>query len=394
MSDRPLHSVPPRRALCVIGTRPEAVKMAPVVRALRAGRRFEVRVVSTGQHQDLLAQAAADLDLHCDADLKVMRPAQALAGLTARIVEGLDDELVGWTPDVVLAQGDTTSVLGAALTAFYRRIPFAHVEAGLRTASIDSPFPEEANRRLAGTLAAFHFAPTARARRNLLAEGVPAERILVTGNTGIDALVEAAERRPALPLAVAEGAPLVLITLHRRESFGEPLRRVLGAIRDVAERRPDVQFVWPVHPNPDVRRVAHAALGACPNVALLEPQSYLPFVALLRRADVVLTDSGGVQEEAPTFGAPVLVVRESTERPEGVEAGLAELVGTDPALVTRRLEEALALAGRRHPPLVNPYGDGRASARIAAALWSFLAGAHPDAVLPPPLHAVPEVLAS
>ncbi len=354
-------------ALAVIGTRPEAIKMAPVVRALRATGRFGVHVLFTGQHRGLLDQAAADFGLVADADLDLMRPDQGLAALTARLLDGIEGVLAARHFDVVLAQGDTTTVLAAAMASFYRRIAFAHVEAGLRTESIDSPFPEEANRRLAGALASIHFAPTQRAMANLLAEGVPADRIVVTGNTGIDALLDAAARTPALPVPASPSDRLVLVTLHRRESLGEPLKGVLGAIRTAIEGVPRARVVWPVHPNPHVRQAAKEMLSGVRGVELVEPQAYLPFVALMRRADVIVTDSGGVQEEAPTFGAPILVVRQTTERPEGVDAGLAELVGTDPVRIARRLGTLLARSVRR-TRTVNPYGDGRASLRIADSL--------------------------
>jgi UDP-N-acetylglucosamine 2-epimerase (non-hydrolysing) len=358
-------------ALAVIGTRPEAIKMAPVVRALRATGRFDVHVLFTGQHRGLLDQAAADFGLVADADLDLMRPDQGLASLTARLLEGIDAVLATRSFDVVIGQGDTTTVLASAMSAFYRRIPFAHVEAGLRTESIDSPFPEEANRRLAGALASIHFAPTRGALANLLAEGVPADRIVVTGNTGIDALLDASGRAPELPFAVDAVDRLVLVTLHRRESLGAPLRGVLGAIREAISGVPRARVIWPVHPNPHVRQAATEMLAGVPGVELVEPQAYLPFVSLMKRADVIVTDSGGVQEEAPTFGAPILVVRESTERPEGVDAGLAELVGTDPERIARRLGTLLNTSVRR-TRTVNPYGDGRASIRIADSLVKLL----------------------
>ncbi len=354
-------------ALAVIGTRPEAIKMAPVVRALRATGHFDVHVLFTGQHRGLLDQAAADFGLVADADLDLMRPDQGLASLTARLLEGIEGVMAQRSFDVVLAQGDTTTVLASAMTAFYRRIPFAHVEAGLRTESIDSPFPEEANRRLAGALASIHYAPTRGALTNLLAEGVSADRIVVTGNTGIDALLDASGRSPQLPVPIAEVDRLVLVTLHRRESLGAPLRGVLGAIRDAIAGVPRARVIWPVHPNPHVRQAAQEVLGGVSGVQLVEPQAYLPFVSLMQRADVIVTDSGGVQEEAPTFGAPILVVRETTERPEGVDAGLAELVGTDPERIARRLGTLLTTSVRR-ARTVNPYGDGRASIRIADSL--------------------------
>ncbi|MEI7706342.1 MAG: UDP-N-acetylglucosamine 2-epimerase (non-hydrolyzing), partial [Deltaproteobacteria bacterium] len=322
-------------------------------------------------HKGLLHQAASDFGLVADADLDVMRPDQALAALTSRLLDGIDSVMAGRAFDVVLAQGDTTTVLASAMASFYRRIPFAHVEAGLRTESIDSPFPEEANRRLAGALASIHYAPTRGALANLLREGVPADRIVVTGNTGIDALLDASRRSPELPVPVSSVDRLVLVTLHRRESLGAPLRGVLGAIREAIVGVPRARVVWPVHPNPHVREAAAEVLSGVAGVELVEPQGYLPFVALMQRADVIVTDSGGVQEEAPTFGAPILVVRETTERPEGVDAGLAELVGTDPVRIARRLGTLLATSVRR-TQTVNPYGDGRASIRIADSLIQLL----------------------
>ncbi len=358
-------------ALAVIGTRPEAIKMAPVVRALRATGRFDVHVLFTGQHRGLLDRAAADLGLAADADLDLMRPDQGLASLTARLLEGIDGVLASRPFDVVLAQGDTTTVLAAALTAFYRRIPFAHVEAGLRTESIDSPFPEEANRRLAGALTTIHFAPTRGALANLLAEGVPADRIVVTGNTGIDALLEASGRSPELPVAGLSRRP-------PGPRHPPPAREPGRSAPRRARRDPRRHRRRPARPRglagpPESPRAggAQEILGAVPGVELVEPQGYLPFVSLMKRADVIVTDSGGVQEEAPTFGAPILVVRETTERPEGVDAGLAELVGTDPERIARRLGTLLTTAVRR-TRTVNPYGDGRASLRIADSLVQLL----------------------
>ena len=359
-----------KTVLVVIGTRPELIKLAPVVASLKARPDgLRVRVLFTGQHRDLLDQMAAFFGIQCDVDLQVMRPGQQLPELTARMVTGLDEVLAAETPDAVLAQGDTTSVLCAALACFYRRIPFGHVEAGLRTDTLFSPFPEEGNRRLVGRLATWHFAPTATARGRLLAEGIPDAAVFAVGNTIVDAIQSVAARDLPLPFPVPDG-PLALVTLHRRESFGAPVRRVFGALRTLLAEHPDLTLVYPVHPNPNVRGPAHAALGDLPNARLVEPLGYGDFVALMKRATLLLSDSGGVQEEAPSLGVPLLVLRESTERPEGIEAGVALLVGTDPDVILREARRLLsdpdARAAMRSAS--NPYGDGHAADRIAAVV--------------------------
>lgn len=358
------------RVLVTMGTRPEVIKLAPVVKALRARPNIVTRVLFTGQHRDLLDQMAGFFGLVGDDDLRVMREAQSLTRLTCRLLEGLDGALEREQPDAVVVQGDTTTVMTTALACYYRRLPVAHVEAGLRTDDLFRPYPEEGNRRLTSQLTRWHFAPTETSRQNLLREAVPADRVWVTGNTVIDALLEVAERDIALPLELDDSRPLILLTLHRRESFGAPLRGILGAIRSVLEDHPDVLLVYPVHPNPEVQRAARAHLGDVENARLIEPLSYGPFVSAMKRATLIVTDSGGVQEEAPSLGVPVLVLRDRTERPEGVEAGLARLVGTAAEDVRAHVLELLldpaARAAMRSP--ISPYGDGKAAQRIAEVL--------------------------
>ena len=373
----------PLRVLTVFGTRPEAIKMAPVVRALDADPRFTGRVCVTAQHRDMLDQVLHLFQIEPHHDLNLMRPGQSLHGLTARVIEGLQPVLEAERPDVVLVHGDTTTTLAATLAAFYSRVPVGHVEAGLRTGDLDAPFPEEANRVLADKLCRYFFPPTPRAAEALRAEGVPEGRITVTGNTVIDALLwvrDAARGRPwgaegavyggLAPFLPREDVPVVLITGHRRESFGQGFRDICGALRRLAQRFPGAQWVYPVHLNPQVQAPVREILSDLPNVHLLPPLDYLPFVRLMDRAALILTDSGGVQEEAPSLGVPVLVMRAVTERPEGVEAGTVRLVGTDPdALVaetSRLLTDGAAADAMRRAH--NPYGDGRASARILDAL--------------------------
>jgi UDP-N-acetylglucosamine 2-epimerase (non-hydrolysing) len=302
-----------------------------------------------------------------------MRPDQPLAGLTARLLEALDSALASESPDIVLAQGDTTTVFATALACFYRRIPFGHVEAGLRTWNADSPFPEEINRTLAGRLARWHFAPTASARDNLLREGTPPERITVTGNTVIDALLDVARRDDPLDVPLDPSRRLILVTAHRRENFGQPLEDICRALRTITARNQDVEVLYPVHPNPNVRGPVQRLLAEHSNVQLLDPLDYVPFVDLMRRCHLILTDSGGVQEEAPSLGKPVLVMREKTERPEAVDAGTSRLVGTDPKRIidecTLLLDDAAEY--QRRSLIHNPYGDGRASRRIAEALGQY-----------------------
>ena len=361
------------RVLVVFGTRPEAIKLAPVCEALAADPRFVPSVCVTAQHRGLLDQVLDLFGLVPDYDLDVMEPGQDLFHVTSAALLGLRDTLRDARPDLVVVQGDTTTTFVGALAAFYERIPVAHVEAGLRTGDLASPFPEEANRALTGRLATLHFAPTTGARDNLLAEGVAPSAIHVPGNTGIDALVRVAERvreEPRLPVELDPDRRLVLVTAHRRESFDGGMERIARAVAELASARPEIDVVFPCHPNPNVRRPVNALLGTHPNVRVIEPVDYAELVTLLTRAHLVLTDSGGIQEEVPSLNVPALVLRDKTERPEGVEAGALRLVGTDPSRIvgeaTRLLVDAQAYAEMARVP--NPYGDGHAAARIAAVL--------------------------
>jgi UDP-N-acetylglucosamine 2-epimerase (non-hydrolysing) len=379
---------PPEEArpavLLVVGTRPEAIKMAPVVQALRRRGRLASRLLLTGQHRDLLDGALADFGLRGDLDLGVMRPGQSLSGLTARILERLDPVLAAEAPAMVLAQGDTTTVMATAIACFHRRIPFGHVEAGLRTGDPANPFPEEFNRLVATRAAALHFAPTEGARQALIGEGVAPGCIHLTGNTVIDALLDMASRLPPSSPRPDAG-PLVLMTLHRRESFGGGAERVLAAVRRLCTAFPGLRFLYPVHPNPEVRSLAHRMLGDLGGVTLARPLPYPDLVAAMARCTLVLTDSGGLQEEAPALGKPVLVTREVTERPEAVALGVARLVGTDPdrivAEVSRLLTDPAAYAAMSAGG--SPYGDGHAAERIAGIVERTLLG--PATSVPSPL---------
>ena len=378
-----------KKVAVVFGTRPEAIKLAPVILALRECGELDVSVCVTGQHRQMVDQILPVFGIRPDADLDLMTENQTLSGLTARLVESLDRYHSAERPDFVVVQGDTTTVFAAALVAFYHHVPVGHVEAGLRTGNLDAPWPEEANRVLTTRLAALHFAPTAGARDNLLREGVDPARVLVTGNTVIDALLFARGRADAEPPSVDgvsgtdwfEGpGRMVLITGHRRENFGEGFRHICHAIVRLSELHPDVHFVYPVHLNPNVRGPVFDIVGRDRrNVHLVPPQPYLPFVALMKRADVILTDSGGVQEEAPSLGKPVLVMRETTERPEAVAAGTCRLVGTDENAIVEGIGRLLSDRGEyeRMSRASNPYGDGHASERIARAVRSRLAGGGP-----------------
>ena len=366
----------PLRVLIAFGTRPEAVKLAPLVRLLAAQpERFEVRTCVSAQHRDLLHQVLTTFELTPDHDLDLMQPDQTLPQLTGRVLSGMTDILARERPDIVLVQGDTTTAFAAALAAFYQAIPIGHVEAGLRSGRRRSPFPEEMNRRLTGCLADLHFAPTQRAAGSLAAEGVPPESIFVTGNTGVDALLwtrDAIESgRVSIPAwsFLQSGRRLILVTAHRRESFGPGLQRICKALIELASRD-DVQFVYPVHPNPAVADAVRRLLGETPGITLVDPLGYLELIDLMRQVSFILTDSGGIQEEAPSLGKPVLVLRENTERPEAVEAGTAILTGTDSAKIVREASRLLDDAAhyermaRRH----SPFGDGLASQRIADVL--------------------------
>lgn len=358
------------KILCVIGTRPEAIKMAPVILALKNEPWANVRILATAQHRYMLDQVNEFFGIYPDIDLNIMRPNQTLSPLTARLLLELDEVLQTEEPDAVLVQGDTTTVMTVALACFYSRVPIGHVEAGLRTWDLHNPFPEEANRVIAGKLARWHFAPTEGSRQNLLKEGVPDTDIIVTGNTVIDALLMTAAKdlKPAVPLDPARR--LVLVTSHRRENFGEPFRNICRALRTLAENNPAVEFLYPVHPNPNIKNVAHELLAELPNFTLCEPLDYAPFISAMKRAYIILTDSGGVQEEAPALGKPVLVLRDETERPEAVEKGVVKLIGANYERIvheTQRLldDESAYCAMARG---VSPYGDGHAAERIVKAL--------------------------
>jgi UDP-N-acetylglucosamine 2-epimerase (non-hydrolysing) len=370
-----------KRILIVFGTRPEAIKLAPVIRELRRHpKRFEPIVCITAQHRRMLDQVLEFFQIEVRHDLNLMKAGQDLTDITCGVLRGLREVLASEHPDLVLVQGDTTTALATALAAFYARVPVGHVEAGLRTGNVQAPYPEEMNRKVVGVIAALHFAPTEQASNNLLREGVPAERIVITGNTVIDALRHAADRLgedAGLRRSAAEqfgfldpGKRLLLVTGHRRESFGDGFRAICEALRELAETREDVQIVYPVHLNPSVQGPVHALLGGVRSIHLLKPLDYPPFVYLMQRAELILTDSGGIQEEAPSLGKPVLVLRETTERPEAVAAGTALLVGTSREAIVREVRRLLADRGAREAMARahNPYGDGKAAIRIVAAL--------------------------
>ena len=364
--------------LILAGTRPEVIKLAPVVNELRSHKDVQVTLCSTGQHLQMLEQALSDFSLTPDADLAVMHHNQTLASLSARLFERLDPLLEELKPSWLLVQGDTTTVTIASLAAFYRQIKVGHVEAGLRSFCKYAPFPEEINRRVAGVVADLHFAPTAGAKNNLLAEGVSAEDVVVTGNTVIDALLwmkdkvenEADIFPDTVKKHLGQGRRMVLITGHRRENFGQGFLDICHAIKQLALQYPDVLFVYPVHLNPNVRHPVNELLSGHANILLMEPVSYKPFVALMSASTLILTDSGGVQEEGPSLGKPVLVMRDVTERPEGVEAGTARLVGTNPKAIIDSVSELLDddLIYQKMAQAKNPYGDGKAAKKIADAL--------------------------
>jgi UDP-N-acetylglucosamine 2-epimerase (non-hydrolysing) len=371
------------KTLCVFGTRPEAIKMAPLVKALGEDSRFESRVCVTGQHREMLDQVLDLFDISPDHDLNIMKPGQDLTDVTCAILQGLREVLAQEKPDIVLVHGDTATTLATSLAAYYQQIPVGHVEAGLRTGNLYSPWPEEANRKLTGGLAALHFAPTATSKANLVKESIGDSRIVVTGNTVIDALldvVQKLDRDQTLQQSLAsrfpflrEGAKLVLVTGHRRESFGGGFGRICEAIANVAAANPDVDLLYPVHLNPNVREPVRRLLDDLDNVHLIEPTDYLSFVYLMNRASVILTDSGGIQEEAPSLGKPVLVMRETTERPEAVDAGTVKLVGTHVDTIVNELSLLLKddAAYKAMSFAHNPYGDGKACGRILDALTGF-----------------------
>lgn len=370
----------PIKVMTVFGTRPDAIKMSPVVLELqRFPEKVKVVVAVTGQHREMLHQVLDVFQIKPQYNLDIMRPKQSLAEITTRSLEGLEGIVIRERPEIVLAQGDTTTTFVASLAAFYNKVAVGHVEAGLRTDNKYDPFPEEMNRRLTTVLTDMHFAPTPAAKKNLLAEGVPASRIYVTGNTVIDALLSVAERSseipdiPGLSKVNLDGRRMILVTAHRRENWGEPMRRICIAIRSIVEAFPDTEVIFAVHKNPIVRDIVFKELGSAERVHLIEPPDYVPFVHLLKEAYLILSDSGGVQEEAPALGKPVLVMRKTTERPEGVEAGTALLTGTESDDVFHAAAKLLTdqNAYNNMARAINPYGDGGASVRIREALFKY-----------------------
>ncbi len=363
-----------KKVMIVFGTRPEAIKMAPVIRALRQKASIHCQVTVTAQHREMLDQVLKLFHIVPDFDLNLMRQGQTLTEITTRALSGLKEIFLREHPDLVLVHGDTTTTFVAALAAFYAQIPIGHVEAGLRTGNKYSPFPEEMNRKLASVLTDFHFAPTETAKRNLLLEGIQSEKIFVTGNTVIDALLATVKpeynfRELDIQKILRQGqkSRMILVTTHRRENLGEPMRQIYLALKDILEKFPDTYVIFPVHKNPNVRKVVTEVLGSHPRVDLIEPMDYEPFVNLMARSHLILTDSGGIQEEAPSLGKPVLVVRDTTERPEAVAAGTVTLVGTEYESVFAELSRLLSdsKAYDKMAMACNPYGDGCAAKRIA-----------------------------
>ena len=365
--------------MLVFGTRPEAIKMAPLVLALQAApERFRPVVCVTGQHREMLDGVLRFFGIRPDYDLNIMKDGQTLEDVTTRVLLGMREVLEQERPDIVLVHGDTTTSMAAALAAFYRQIPVGHVEAGLRTYNIYSPWPEEMNRQITARISAWHFAPTEQSRSHLLSEGISPDKIFVTGNTVIDALQLAVQRVGTVPSETGAGR-MVLITGHRRENFGKGFSHAFHAIKVLLQKYPDVTFVYPVHPNPNVRQTLHAVFGDAahyPNLRLMPPPDYPDFVRLMASCTLVLTDSGGIQEEAPSLGKPVLVMRDTSERPEAIAAGTARLVGTDSERIISEVSVLLdnPEAYRRMSRAVNPYGDGKASQRIVQAILHDFAG--------------------
>lgn len=368
------------KVLSVFGTRPEAIKMAPLALALDKDDRFDARVCVTGQHRQMLDQVLDFFEIAPDFDLKIMRPGQSLADVTAQVLLGMQSVLESFRPDVLLVHGDTSTTFAASLAAYFHKVRVGHVEAGLRTGDLYSPWPEEGNRKLTGSLAALHFAPTEQSQANLIREGVPRNKIFVTGNTVIDALLytkEKLDRDAAVKLRLEEKfhflnaySKMILVTGHRRESFGEGFKNICEALAEIANNFKDVAILYPVHLNPNVREPVTKYLSSIKNVHLMEPLEYVPFVYLMSRATFVLTDSGGIQEEAPSLGKPVLVMRDITERPEAVHAGTARLVGANARNIVSHASLLLTDEGEcaKMSTGLNPYGDGRASIRIIEAM--------------------------
>lgn len=372
------------RVASIIGTRPEAIKMAPVVMEMRRyTNRINQTVVATAQHRNMLDQILKVFDIIPDIDLDLMEADQTPASFTSRALTALDKLLDEIQPDVILTQGDTATTLAVALAGFYHHIPVGHIEAGLRTHDLENPFPEEMNRRLTAPLVTFHFAPTSRARQNLIAEGISSDQIFVTGNTVVDALMWLVNRMgDDIPAGLEELAVLpqrlVLVTAHRREHFGPPMAEICRALVDLTQRFPDIAVVFPVHPNPNIDKPVRSLLAGRDRIILMPPVDYTALLWLMRRAVLILTDSGGIQEEAPTFGTPVLVLRKRTERPEAIEAGCSLLVGPN---AKRIVDEARAILTRERPSVrcpktPNPFGDGKAAKRIVDILVSYFVGRH------------------
>jgi len=368
-----------KKVLIVFGTRPEAIKMAPVVRALK--KEFNIDVCVTAQHREMLDQVLALFKIVPDYDLNIMKPGQDLFYVTSNVLLGMKDVLLKVNPDVVLVHGDTTTSMATSLASFYLQIPVGHVEAGLRTHDIYSPFPEEVNRQVTGRMTSYHFAPTELARQNLLAENVADEKIIVTGNTVIDALLSVVEKArkvsfsddliSQLPFIKEDSlSRIILVTGHRRENFGDGFEEICQAIHDLANMHPDVQVIYPVHLNPNVRKPVNRILTGINNIHLIEPQDYLPFVKLMDMSYLILTDSGGIQEEAPSLGKPVLVMRDTTERPEAVDAGTVKLVGANRDRIVEAVNHLLVdeNAYKKMAMAHNPYGDGYASEKILQKL--------------------------
>lgn len=368
------------KTLCIFGTRPEAIKMAPLALALAKDSDFDAKVCVTGQHREMLDQVLDLFEIIPDFDLNIMKPGQDLTDVTTAILQGMKHVFSSYKPDVVLVHGDTATTFAASLACYYQQIPVAHIEAGLRTGNLYSPWPEEANRKLTGTLASLHFAPTDTSKKNLEREGVASESIIVTGNTVIDALLDVVARldtNAALQAQAAKpfrqldlGRKFILVTGHRRESFGGGFERICQALMDIAQQHQEVDIIYPVHLNPNVREPVNRLLVGIPNIHLIDPLDYLPFVYLMSRAHIILTDSGGIQEEAPSLGKPVLVMRDTTERPEAVAAGTVKLVGTNTANIVRALNTLLTdpNAYRAMSFSHNPYGDGKACNRVLNTL--------------------------
>lgn len=365
----------------VFGTRPEAIKLAPVILNFKQEKLFNINVCVTAQHREMLDQILNIFQINPDVDLNLMKIDQTLSDLTAKAILELDKYFKSYKPDILFVQGDTTTVLAATLTAFYNNVKIAHIEAGLRTFDKRAPFPEEINRVLTSHIADLHFAPTERAKNNLIKEGIPSEKIFVTGNTVIDALLIAKEKvlktPPEIPGIKNEilntSKPIVLITGHRRENFGERFENICLAIAELADKFKDHYFIYPVHLNPNVRKPVNKILGNKKNILLLEPLTYLPFIYLMTKSKIILTDSGGIQEEAPSLGKPVLVMRDVTERPEAVEAGCVKLVGTDKNIIIENVTALLKDTDYYNSmqKIINPYGDGKSAARIIKIIKAY-----------------------